>query len=79
MCDLIEKLSNLRSQYNCFDENERDAYHALSEAIKVISDRPEPREDDKGCSNCMYSGRPTYKSPCSECHDNSQWEMKSFS
>ena len=39
MNDLIEKLSNLRSQFNCFDENERDAYHTLSEAIKVISER----------------------------------------
>ena len=38
--------------------------------------RPEPCEDGKGCSNCIYSGRPTYKSPCSECRDNSQWEMK---
>lgn len=45
MSDLIEKLSSLRSQFNCFDENERDAYHTLSEAIKVISERPEPCED----------------------------------
>ena len=45
MNDLIEKLSNLRSQFNCFDENERDAYHTLSEAIKVLSKRPKPRED----------------------------------
>ena len=45
MDDLIEKLSNLRSQFNCFNENERDAYHVLSEAIKVISERPEPCED----------------------------------
>ena len=45
MSDLIEKLSNLRSQFNCFDENERDAYHTLSEAIKVLSERPEPCED----------------------------------
>ena len=43
--DLIEKLSNLRSQFNCFDENERDAYHTLSEAIKVLSEQPEPCED----------------------------------
>lgn len=40
-----------------------------------LAEAPEPCEDDKGCSNCMYSGRPTYKSPCSECRDNSQWEM----
>ena len=45
MNDLIEKLSNLRNQFNCFDENERDAYHTLSKAIKVLSERPEPCED----------------------------------
>lgn len=46
MDDLIEKLSNLRSQlFNLFDKNECEAYHALSEAIKVISERPEPCED----------------------------------
>ena len=45
MDDLIEKLSNLRSQFNCFDENERYAYHTLSEAIKVLSERPETCED----------------------------------
>lgn len=45
MDDLIEKLSNLRSQFNCFNENERDAYHILSEAIKALSEQPEPCED----------------------------------
>lgn len=47
MNDLIEKLSNLRSQFNCFDENERDAYHTLSEAIKALSERPEPCDDPR--------------------------------
>jgi hypothetical protein len=45
MNDLIEKLSNLRSQFNCFNENERDAYHTLSEAIKVLSEQLKPCED----------------------------------
>ena len=45
MSDLIEKLSDLRSKFNCFNENERDAYHTLSEAIKVLSEQPEPCED----------------------------------
>ena len=39
MSDLISKLSELRSQYSCFDENERDAYHTLSEAIEALSDK----------------------------------------
>lgn len=38
MDDLISRLSELRSTFNCFDENERDAYRTLSEAIKVLSE-----------------------------------------
>ena len=71
MNDLIEKLSNLRSQFNCFDENERDAYHTLSEAIKVLSERPEPCEDAvsrKDVLSLAESGRlisnGNYKSVC---------------
>ena len=41
--NLIEELSNLRCQFNCFDENERDAYHTLSKAIKVLSAQSEPQ------------------------------------
>lgn len=40
MSDLINKLSELRSQYNCFDEGERDAYHTLSEAIEALKEQP---------------------------------------
>ena len=49
MTDLISRLSEIRSDYNCFDENERDAYHTLSEAIKVLSAQPsfsQPHEKD---------------------------------
>lgn len=57
MSDLIEKLSDLRSQFNCFDENKREAYHTLSEAIKVISERPEPCEDAlKKIKNASFVG-----------------------
>ena len=34
--DLIRRLSDLRSQYSCFNENEREAYHTLSEAIEAL-------------------------------------------
>ena len=44
--DLISRLSELRCQYNCFDENERDAYHTLSEAIKALSDVPDTNVGD---------------------------------
>ena len=37
--DLISKLSEIRSQYNCFDEAEEPYYRALSEAIKKLSER----------------------------------------
>ena len=46
MYDLISRLSELRCQYNCFDENERDAYHTLSEAIKALSDVPDTNVGD---------------------------------
>ena len=34
--EVIEKLSDLRSQYNCFDENEAPYYTALCIAIKSV-------------------------------------------
>lgn len=36
MEDLISRLSEIRSKYNCFDENEEPYYRALSEAIKIL-------------------------------------------
>ena len=39
MSDLISRLSELRSQYNCFNANERDAYHTLSEAIEALKEQ----------------------------------------
>ena len=46
MDDLISRLSELRCQYNCVEENERDAYHTLSEAIKALSDVPDTNVGD---------------------------------
>ena len=37
MDDLISKLSEIRSEYNCFDEDEEQQYRALSETIKILS------------------------------------------
>ena len=37
--NLISTLSEIRSQYNCFDEAEEPYYRALSEAIKKLSER----------------------------------------
>ena len=37
MDDLISRLSEIRSKYNCFDESEEPYYRALSEAIKLLS------------------------------------------
>ena len=39
MDDLISRLFDIRSEYNCFDENEEPYYRALSEAIKILSRR----------------------------------------
>ena len=35
----IEKLSELKSNYNCFDEKEEPYYRALSNAIQVLRDK----------------------------------------
>lgn len=43
MWDNIEKLSELRSNYSCFDEREQPYYHALSlgiEGIKALKQEP---------------------------------------
>lgn len=39
MDDLISRLSELRSQYNCFNESEEPYYRALSEVIKMLSEQ----------------------------------------
>ncbi len=39
----IEILSELRSQYSCFDEQEELVYRALSDAIKALSAQPKPQ------------------------------------
>ena len=60
MSDLIKRLSELRSQYSCFDENERDAYHTLSEAIEALQVQKtgkwiESEQRDRTiCSVCGY-------------------------
>lgn len=42
MDEIISALSELRSQYSCFDDAERRYYHAISEAIKAVkSAQPE--------------------------------------
>ena len=43
MDDLISRLSEMRSDYNCFDETEEPYYRALSEAIRLASAQPEPQ------------------------------------
>lgn len=37
--DLISRLSEIRSQYNCFNESEEPYYRALSEVIKMLSEQ----------------------------------------
>jgi hypothetical protein len=40
---------------------EYSEYEAAREVVKRLPSvtlKPKPCEDDKGCSNCMYSGRP---------------------
>ena len=63
MSDLISRLSELRSQYSCFNESERGAYHTLSEAIEALQEQKtgkwiahdclgQPSIDNDVCSAC---------------------------
>ena len=51
MDDLISRLSEIRSEYNCFDENEKSYYRALSEVIKILSAQTEQHY----CRECKWS------------------------
>ena len=77
MSDLISRLSELRSQYNCFDESERDAYHTLSEAIDALQEQktgkwiifPPCIEEICMCSNCKTKFKEAYqhRDTCPSC------------
>ena len=68
MSDLISRLSELRSQYSCFNESERDAYHTLSEAIEALQQKtgkwiifPPCIEEICMCSNCKTKFKEAYQ------------------
>lgn len=44
-CEAISILSELRSNYDCFDEKEQPHYHALSLAIKSLKEQIEESEE----------------------------------
>lgn len=66
MSDLISRLSELRSQYNCFDESERDAYHTLSEAIKALQEQKTGKWVTTSNNTQWYA--------CSECAGAPLWD-----
>ena len=41
MDDVISRLSEIRSDYNCLDEKEEPYYRALSKAIQLVSAQPQ--------------------------------------
>ena len=49
--DLISRLSEIRSQYNCFDESEEPYYRALTEVIEVIKSVMSVMSDMRGDLN----------------------------
>lgn len=48
----IQILSELRSEYSCFDPNEREYYHALSEAIRSL--KTVDAVEVVRCKDCIY-------------------------
>lgn len=63
MADTISILSEIRSSYNCFDEDEEPYYRALSEAIEAV------KAERKGHWNNAYA-LTEYRYRCSECFAN---------
>ncbi len=51
--DLISRLSDLRSQYNLFDEGEQGAYHTLTEAIAVLNWLPSAQPTQPNTPNTL--------------------------
>lgn len=71
MDNLISRLSELRSQYSCFDESERDAYHTLSEAIEALQEQKTGKwvyniHDILICDRCGYMTH-EYGNYCPNC------------
>ena len=62
-----------KGNYSIMKEN------TVEEVLEKLNELDEPQtmtDKDKNCLTCEFSGRPTYKSPCSECNEYSQWEKK---
>ena len=69
----IERLSEIRSNYNCFDEKEEPYYNALSNAIKVLAnfERPQGKWNEHyglySCSECGQIIGKYKKNYCATC------------
>lgn len=53
--------------------------HTVEEVLEKLNELDKSQtitDKDKNCLTCEFSGRPTYKSPCSECNVHSQWKKK---
>ena len=61
--EMIEKLSDIRCQYNCFDENDEPYYMALSTAIIAVSNEIACWEKVSGYAT--PGGDPVWR--CSKC------------
>lgn len=62
-----------KGNYSIIKEN------TVEEVLEKLNELDKPQtitDKDKNCLTCEFSGRPTYKSPCSECNEYSQWEKK---
>lgn len=71
--DLIRRLSEIRSHYNCFNEKERKVYHTLSEAIEALKGR----RTGKWIQHPIYEGSDHYYYACSEC-DYRSWSQDNY-
>ena len=63
----IQILSELRSEYNCFVPNEREYYHALSEAIRSLKTERHGHWEEFVCSVCGKIGWDNEDNYCPNC------------
>ena len=80
MDDLISKLSEIRSNYDCFNESEEPYYRALSEAIKKLSERTASNHlQDLPTSPLLVGKLPSAQpenADCIYCHEDSDGYVK---
>ena len=71
----IEIISNIRAEYNCFDEAEEPKYHALSAAIKALK-QPEQKKGKWIDETFKPWGLVHHPYKCDQCGEHSECDSE---